>query len=131
MKGRLQGAVDAVTVLAGVALVAVFGSRFVDRAEPLEAAKLDGETIGVDFTAADQTLLLVLRSDYPYCEQSKPLYGRLSQERRSEVQFVIAAPPGDMETEGYSTINSGRGRPPPCVSAAACGLGAAEADCCP
>lgn len=101
MKPRLQWAADAATAVVAVVVVAVLGARFFDRGGPPDA-QLDGQAIGIDFAAAEHTLVMVLRSDCTFCEQSKPFYARLGESRA--VQIAIAAPPGDGGIAGYASI---------------------------
>ena len=102
MKRRLQWTADALTIVVGLAIVAVLAGRFFDRPEPLTPGQIDGAAVGVDFTAASRTLMMVVQSDCRYCEQSKPFYERLP--RSGDLQVIIAAPPGDLGIDSYREL---------------------------
>jgi len=46
----------------------------------------------------------VLRSDCPFCDQSKPFYEQLAKRDRTGVQIVVAAPRGDADIESYRPV---------------------------
>ena len=90
-------------VVIGVVLVTMLASKLVDFAsdEADQVVRLNDEMLGIDFAAAERTLLAVLRSDCVYCERSQPFYARLGTMPRSGVQIAIAGPPGDTGLETY------------------------------
>ena len=52
------------------------------------------ELKGINYAAADQTLLLVVRESCPYCEGSMPFYGALVRQAaaaRSRTQFAVVS----------------------------------------
>lgn len=100
---------DTATVAIAVAVFAILGMGVVGGpSAPMSAefdgVRLDGVSVGIDFAGAERTLVAVLRSDCPFCERSKPFYRRLAAREREDVQFVIAAPPGDMDIESYRPV---------------------------
>ena len=94
-----QRLADYTTIVVGLVILVVLGERFFSGGspEPLLPVQthLDA-SVGVDFAAAEQTLVMVLQSDCPYCEQSLPFYRSLKSLPREsdDLQIVIVAPPG-------------------------------------
>lgn len=103
---KLSRLADGLTVVVAMSILIVLGMRLFARpTEPpaVTDVQLSAE-LGIDFAAAERTLVVVLQSDCPYCEQSKPFYGRLADEQRRGVQIAIAAPPGDTGIADYSAL---------------------------
>lgn len=104
-----QRLADYTTIVVGLVILVVLGERFFSGGspEPLLPVQthLDA-SVGVDFAAAEQTLVMVLQSDCPYCEQSLPFYRSLKSLPREsdDLQIVIVAPPGDHNIEAYREI---------------------------
>ena len=103
----LRPVADGATVVVALAVLFVLGTRFVggpslsrfDYAD----FRLDAST-GIDLSAAERTLVAVLRSDCPFCDQSKPFYEQLAKRDRTGVQIVVAAPRGDADIESYRPV---------------------------
>ena len=102
---KLSHLADGLTVVVGLAILGVLGARLLPNPNegppPLADVQLDGEVIGVNFAEADRTLLMVLQSDCPFCEQSVPFYRSLPP-RPAGLLLVIAAPPGDVGIKAYA-----------------------------
>ena len=106
MQRRLQTAGDIVTILAGLAVMAVVVARYLPGEErgasvgagPGLGQRLDGETLGVDFSTGP-TLILVLQSDCGFCRDSMPFYRRLLS--RARIPVVVVAPLQDAGIAGY------------------------------
>ena len=100
---KLVRLADGLTVAVAVVIVGVVGARFIPGERvPAVDTTIDGQAAGIDFGAAQQTLIIVLQSDCPYCEQSRPFYERLP--RDTSAQIVIAAPLGDTDIESYREL---------------------------
>ena len=101
---KLQRFADGLTVVVGLVALGVIGARVFDSPASVAPAgpsevQLDASAIGIDFSAADRTFVMVIQSDCPYCEESLAFYEGLP--RSAAVQVVIAAPAGDAEIEKY------------------------------
>jgi len=94
---------DGLTVAVAVVILGIIGARFIpgERMAPVDTT-IDGRAVGIDFGAAEQTLIMVLQSDCRYCERSRPFYERLPGD--TSTQIVIAAPVGDTDIEGYREL---------------------------
>lgn len=106
---KLKYFADLVTVVVGIAVLAILLVRFSDRPaapqrmpdtlpEMSDPLQIDASA-GIHFDLAQRTLILVLQSDCPFCQQSLPFYERLARRDRTGVQVVVAAPLGDDEIE--------------------------------
>ena len=95
---------DVITILLGVFLIGVLAVNYLPRVlapEPMPAdVRLDGATIGVDFSASDRTLLLILQQDCPFCHASLPFYRTLTAQDTS-VPIVAVAPAYDTGIQAY------------------------------
>ena len=67
---------------------------------------LDGGAIGIDFAEPRATLIMVLASDCPFCQESMPFYRRLLSHDRARVQVVVAAPVRDAGMGDYLASES-------------------------
>lgn len=100
---KLSRMADGLTIAVAVVILGVIGARFISGERvPVVDTTIDGQAVGVDFGAARQTLIIVLQSDCPYCERSRPFYERLP--RDTSAQIVIAAPLGDTDIESYREL---------------------------
>lgn len=102
---KLSRLADGFTIAVAVVILGVIGGRFIpnDRAPVTVAdAMIDGQAAGIDFGAAERTLIMVLQSDCTFCERSAPFYRRLP--RDADAQIVIAAPVGDTDIESYREL---------------------------
>ena len=59
------------------------------------------ESLGIDFSTRPQTLLMVLDSECPFCQDSMPFYRRLTGQDTPETQIVVIAPTSDTRIEEY------------------------------
>ena len=112
----LRHVADGATVVVALAVLFVLAMRFSgDSSQPspdLSDAGWDGSFTGVrldapagmDLSAAERTLVAVLRSDCPFCDQSKPFYEQLARRDRTGIQIVVAAPRGDTGIENYRSV---------------------------
>ena len=104
---------DAITILAGVAVLVllvihVSGDAPIDPTETL--GRLESEIVGRRINGAElapsRTLVMALRSDCVFCQESMPFYRRLLERDRAGVRIVVAAPRDDtgigdyLESEG-------------------------------
>ena len=102
---NLSRLADGFTIVVAVVILGVIGARFIpnERAPvSIADATIDGQAVGIDFAAAERTLVMVLQSDCPFCERSVPFYERLP--RGGAAQIVIAAPLGDTDIESYRKL---------------------------
>lgn len=101
----LQRSVDVLTIIVGLAALIVIGARFVtppaSSVEIADNVRLDAEATGIDFSVESKTLLMVLRSDCGFCQESMPFYRRLLERDTSNVQVIVAAPPYDAGIGDY------------------------------
>lgn len=106
MRG-LRAVADGATVVVALAVLFVLGMRVVggpSQSPPdFVDFRLDAST-GIDFSAAERTLVAVLRSDCPFCDQSKPFYRRLASGDRTGVRIVVVARRGDAEIDSYRPV---------------------------
>jgi thiol-disulfide isomerase/thioredoxin len=75
---------------------------------PYEIGEAVSTIKGVDFTAAEKTVLVVIKSNCPYCTASSPFYRRLLEEkeaRKASVQIVFAASQSDTQIADYLSQN--------------------------
>ena len=106
---RLRVAADVATVIVGVAVVLLVAGRYFDQSSPtgnplsamLLNAELDGTLLGVDFTAAERTVIMFVQQECPACEESLPFYRRLMNRDTDKVQVLFAAPDREVEIEAY------------------------------
>lgn len=98
-KGQLQRAADMATIAVAMSVLAVMATRFLPlEPEPrLDEIRLDGAALGVEWS--DPTLIMVLRSDCGYCQESMPFYRRLTAE--AEIPVIVAARIGDDGIRDY------------------------------
>lgn len=104
---RLVG--EAFAVAAGVVLVVAAGARYLSPGAPAasaaEGARLE-RSVGIDFRAADRTVILFLQSDCRFCRVSTPFYRRLTVRDTTGVQIVVAAPAVDAGMRRYLTAHA-------------------------
>ncbi len=99
---RLSQLADGATIAVAVAILVLVGSQF----RPSGVAGMSESEL-VEFRAGDvldldgRTLLMVLRSDCRFCQQSMPFYRRLLERDSQDVEIVVVAPPFDAGIEGY------------------------------
>ena len=100
----MRRAADAVTILVGVvALFVIVGRSLPPEVPTLDVVEqhLDPSIVDVDFATAEATLIMVLRSDCPYCQESMPFYRRLLERNTADLQVVVAAPTRDTGINDY------------------------------
>ena len=105
----LRRLTDIVVLVLGLSLLLVVVGRYLPftfRTWQVPDAYIEDVFIdassGVDFSAAPKTLVLVLRSDCVFCQESMPFYRRLLSDRdAADVQVVVAAPPFDTQIGEY------------------------------
>jgi hypothetical protein len=110
----------ATLILAGCAVWLIAREAgFVDSAGPQASQRpttsyFVGEEVpaidGVDFAAAERTLLVVMKSDCPYCTASSPFYRRILEEQtsrqaRERVRIVFVAADSDNQFDKYLAAN--------------------------
>lgn len=113
MQTYLPRVADVVTILVGIALLAVISTRLLGE-DPLSLPQPNNELVGqdidalgsIDFSAAARSLIMVLRSDCVFCQDSMPFYRRLVAEDRGDAQIVVAAPPHDTSIVDYLASES-------------------------
>lgn len=97
----MRVAADVLTIAVCIVLLALFARAYLPAppvATPIPTAvHLDG----VDFSTAPRTLIMALRSDCPFCQESMPFYRRLLARDREGAQFVVIAPAEDTEIGSY------------------------------
>ena len=99
---RFVGEAVAVAAIAVLVVMAVAGRLFPSPAEPPSSiGAVLSASIGIDFSGRQQTLILFLQSDCPYCHESLPFYQRLLAPDRTDVQIVVAAPASDARIRAY------------------------------
>jgi peroxiredoxin len=123
-------AIIVVAILLGVVLV----NRYLLPASPKAEAGGDMRVrpgmklslSGVDWTRADQTLLMVLSTNCRYCTESAPFYQRLAQQKagRRDLRLVAVLPQVTSEAQKYLnehgvTVDEVAQVPPASVSARA------------
>lgn len=101
LRSWLGVAGDAATIAAAVAVVFLVVDRYrtpdgpADTLAAMSAALVNaelGETLDVDFRAAERTAVVVVREDCPACNESLPFYRRLTARDEDYVQIVFAGP---------------------------------------
>ena len=102
---------DAVTILVGIAMLAVISTRLLgENRLSLAQDELVGkeiDTLGrIDFSVATRSLVMVLQSDCVFCQDSMPFYRRLVAADRGDAQIVVAAPPYDTGIRDYLASES-------------------------
>jgi hypothetical protein len=99
----MRVAADALTIALCVALLALLAKGHIGG--PTRLAPPMPETHvhldGVDFGAAPQTLIMALRSDCVFCQESMPFYRRLLARDTVGTQVVVAAPARDVGINAY------------------------------
>ena len=98
-------AADGITLAVGLVVLTIVGGRFftpASTADSVADVRLDG-VVEIDFSAGSQTLIMALRSDCRYCNESKPFYRRLVDRDAPDLQIVVAAPTGDTGIGDYLT----------------------------
>ena len=107
-RNRFGVAVDALVAVTCVAVLTVIGMRLWGPARAPVGAFPDvtgaalADTVGVDWSSADRTLVLSLHSECRFCTASLPFYRRLLDARRdSPVRVVVAASTEDTAIHAY------------------------------
>ena len=100
----MRVAADFLTSALCVVLLAFFAKAYMCPAPttvtpPQQSMQID-ETVA-NFSEASQTLIVALRSDCRYCQESMPFYRRLLNGDRRDMQIVVAASPGDTGIINY------------------------------
>lgn len=102
---RLQTVGDLLTVVVSIAVLGVLGARFLapstTSATGPTDVRLGGPALGVDFTVSSKTLIMALRSDCGFCQESMPFYRQLLAHDRDGLQVVVASPIGDTKIHNY------------------------------
>ena len=62
-----------------------------------------GDALDVDFAAAEQTAVVVVRRDCPACNESLPFYRRLTDRDSAGVGIVFAGPENQEDLRAYLT----------------------------
>jgi len=89
---------DGATIVVALVILTLLAGQLLPQRTP----DLTGAPIGIDTDGA--ALVLVLRSDCPYCQESMPFYRRLLEGGDTDnVQVVVAAPPDDAGISEYLT----------------------------
>ena len=104
MHRMIRTAGDVVTVLVGVLVLGVIVLRSFPPAPALPMELVDvriDESVGIDFSTRAQTLVMVLDSECPFCQDSMPLYRRLTERDAPKTQIVVVAPPSDTRIDEY------------------------------
>ena len=85
---------DVLTVTVGVALIAILAQRYLvpipHEARPLPEVRISA-TLGIDFDASAQTLIVAVQEDCPACAESMPFYRRVIDSVTDDVQIAFAA----------------------------------------
>lgn len=58
-------------------------------------------SVGIDFSASPQTLIMVLSQDCQFCVESMPFYERLTNQDRTGTQMIVAALPTEPSLGQY------------------------------
>lgn len=113
MRTYLPRVADAVTVLVGIAILAVISTRHFGE-NPSSLPQPRDELVGteidslgrIDFAVATRSLVMALRSDCIFCQDSMPFYRRLVAADRGDAQIVVAAPAHDVGIGDYLASES-------------------------
>lgn len=107
-RNRFAGAVDALVAVVCVAALALIGMRLWGPVQAPAGAFPDvtgaalADTVDIDWSSADRTLVLSLYSECRFCTASLPFYRRLLEARGdAPVQVVVAAPTEDAAIHTY------------------------------
>lgn len=99
---RIGQVADGATIAVAVVILALTWSQFrPSGTADLSESDLVGFRAGDVFDLNGRTLLMVLRSDCRFCQQSMPFYRRLLERSRQGVEIVVAAPASDTGIAGY------------------------------
>lgn len=107
-RNRFAVVVDALVAVGCVASLLVIGTRLwgpdrvVAGAFPDVTGTAIADTVRIDWSSAERTLVLSLHSDCGFCTASLPFYKRLLETRSdAPVQVVAAASPQDADIHAY------------------------------
>jgi thiol-disulfide isomerase/thioredoxin len=105
LKQHVEFLANVAIIVVAVALCAVlvrqylFAGAATQTPQPAVGAKIN--LPGVDLSAQDKTLLLVLQKGCHYCSESAPFYQRLAREAADRVRLVAVLPQAVEEGRGY------------------------------
>ncbi|MBV9927220.1 MAG: hypothetical protein JOZ96_19540 [Acidobacteria bacterium] len=105
LKQHVEFLANVAIIVVAVALCALLVNQYLfagaatQAARPAVGAKID--LPGVDLSAQDKTLLLVLQKGCHYCSESAPFYQRLARAAADRVKLVAVLPQAVEEGRGY------------------------------
>src|SRR6185295_6194387 len=103
----------AVLVVAIALLAALISARFESRVKPtfdrgLHSGQVVPTLPGIDYRAADRTLLISLNTNCGYCQKSLPFYKRLVEEQQKSthnIAVVAVFPNSESDVQEYQARN--------------------------
>ena len=106
---------DVVLIVVGLVVVGMLLSRETPAVPTIPTALLSEEESfvgnlsavdGIDWTAAEHTLVLSLDSECVFCTESTPFYRRVQEYDTADVQVVVVAPFYDLGMNDYLAAQS-------------------------